>query len=65
MAKYIRIEGLDGDYPYVFYEPTSANAISDLMWEVHQHTKDGGDMSGIKVEVVQMTPKEFRKIEEI
>lgn len=64
MAKYIKVAGLDPDYTAIFYE-INDTALTDLLSEVYQHSRDGGEVDGLEIEIVEMKPSKFRKIEEV
>lgn len=63
MAKYIRVVGLYPDEAAIVYDLDSYN-LANIFDEVAEFVLDGGDMSEVKLEILEMAPAQFRKLEE-
>lgn len=62
MSKYIKVTGLNPDYTFVVFE-LNHSALMDLLQEMYNHGKEGGSFNDIDVAVVEMSPKEYSKLE--
>lgn len=62
--KYLRVAGLHGDYDDVTYELTDSS-LSTVLDEIWEHFDGGGVRSDIKMEIVELKPSEYKKMDEI
>lgn len=63
MSKYIKVSGLDADFPIMIYEITATD-VDSLIEAAIEHGTNDGSYQDVKVEIVEMQPSEFEKIEE-